>query len=83
MTKRSRPIAIDQTPPVGDITDVSKGHPPIAVIADIIWGFLGPSRFEEAWVMAWTKEQVLVYYRVDGEPEPIIVWLRADQVRRR
>ena len=80
MTKRSRPIEIDESPPVGDITDA---NPPLPIRVRVIWGFLGPTVINDAWAMAWTRQQVLVFWRTPGEEKPITVWVRSDQVRRR
>lgn len=82
MSKRALPVRIDETPPVGEITDAET---PIPVQVRVVWGFLGPSIIDNAWAIAWTKGEVLVLWRsMAGEPDkPTAVWVRADQVKRR
>jgi hypothetical protein len=80
MTKRFNPPKIDQTEPVGDITEA---NPPLAVFARINWNYGGPMTVDNAWAIAWTREQVLVIWLIPGVNYPMAVWLRADQVRRR
>lgn len=80
MTKRGNPPKIDETPPSGEIIDAPR---PIAVIATVVWNYGGPTTHDNAWVIAWTRGEVLVIWRTEGMNYPQSVWIRAVQVRRR
>jgi hypothetical protein len=80
MTKRGNPPKIDETDPVGEVVDPGE-H--IAVTARVVWNYGGPMDIDNAWVIAWTREQVLVMFMVPPIKYPTVVWLRSDQVKRR
>lgn len=82
MTKFGNPPKIDETPPIGRRT---LARPPIAVRARVHWNYGDGTDdiYEFAWAMAWTAHEVYVYLHDEADPNGMLVWLRADQVKRR
>lgn len=72
-------IEVRQEEPVGPVRDA---QPPIAAQARVQWT-LGTdwTLIPHVWVMAWTEDQILVFWRNPGMVNPMTVWLRKDQVR--
>lgn len=71
---------IDEQPPSGTITDAPA---PIPVRVRVNWNFGGPMIIENAWAVAWTRNEVYIYYRTEGLKRGTLIWLRKDQVKRR
>jgi hypothetical protein len=81
MPKRHMDLRIDEEQPVGPIHDAT---PPLPVTATIRWNF-DPRDLvvDDAWAMAWTREQVLVVWREPQRSQLTTVWLNRRQVTRR
>jgi hypothetical protein len=70
-----------ETPPTGPVVEAD---PPIAVRVRVRSNKdTSPYVFERAWAMAWTPSEVLVFFRVEGPPHAITLWVPAREVRRR
>lgn len=74
-------IVIEAAIPTGKIHDA---NPPLPVRVRLWWRFdRRPVVIKNAWAMAWTKTEVLVYFLLPSMTEPTTVWLPARQVRHR
>lgn len=81
MAKFARPLTIDQVTPTGPLT---QANPPLPVYAKVKWSIDAHHLIiDNAWALAWTPTQVLVYWSTQGMHEPTVIWIRADQVKRR
>lgn len=81
MAKRAHAPILEVVEPVGDITDAPAPIPVKARVRWIIAVATDWTIIDDAWAMAWTKQQVLVFWR--SGKSSTTAWLRADQVRRR
>jgi hypothetical protein len=80
MAKRFTELRIDETPPSGPINDAPT---PLRVRVRVRWNLDSDwTIIEDAWAMAWTTREVLVYWRTPGLDSPVTAWLKADQVQR-
>jgi hypothetical protein len=70
---------VRKTPVRGEITDAEPPRPIFfrlrVIDAEVIT--------VEGYAMAWTKKQVLVYYRPGQVRDPFVAWVEADDVRPR
>lgn len=74
-------IVIEAATPTGDIHDA---NPPLPVRVRLWWKFdRRPVVIQTAWAMAWTRTEVLVYFRLPSMKTATTVWLPVRQVRHR
>jgi hypothetical protein len=77
--KKHMDLRVQQSPPVGHIVDAV---PPLPVAVRVRWTIgVDFIVITYAWAMAWTSQQVLVFWRNDETSTT--AWLDKSQVRRR
>ncbi len=77
----SKHLRLNQSPPTGPITEASS---PLPVRVRVTWTIgtgTSPAQEHDGWAMAWTRREVLVWWR--SADAGTSAWLRADQVTRR
>lgn len=75
------PLYLPQVQPRGRVTDA---HPPIPVTVKVSWPGTEAHEFiDSAYVLAFTSDAVLAYWRDSLTGRPLTVWLPSDNVRRR